>query len=163
MILSIIPRTFKSFFGSGTAFSEQIVPRGLGKLGVPAKPASRIGKAVGCALGLASVATAACFLAGIPIAAPMFLLAPSYFGIKGVIAATAVTGLLGGVGTVVGTTGLGMCRGGFGSALKLVVPEAPETSSFDAGKSAQEDFKKARNSCRTVQKPVNSPPMSPKP
>ena len=139
MILSIIPRTFKSFFNSGAAFSESIVPKALIKIGVPAKTAAKIGQVCGGAAGIASVATGLCFLAAIPISFPMFVAATGWLATQGVIAAVLTTAILGGVGTVVTTTGLGMCRSGASAARHL----APEKSSFDAFKSARTAFSQA--------------------
>ena len=135
-------RVFKSFFKSGTAFSEQIVPKALKKIGVPDKAAEKIGQLGGGALGLASVATGLCFLAAIPISLPMFVAATGWIGAHAVIASALATGLLGGVGTVVTTTGLGMCRSGF-RAVSTVAPPAPEKSSFDAFKTSRAPFNQA--------------------
>lgn len=136
-------RMFKSFFESGTAFSEQIVPRALEKIGIPEQVAGKIGQVAGSALGLASVATGLCFLAAIPISLPMFVAATGWIGAHAVIASVLATGLLGGVGTVVTTTGIGMCRSGF-RAVSTLAPPAPEKSSFDAFKTSRAPFNQAR-------------------
>lgn len=139
MIPSFIHRTFKSFFNSGAAFSESIVPKALMKIGVPDKTALSIGQVCGGASGVASVATGLCFLAAIPISLPMFVAATGWIGTQAAIAAVLATGFLGGVGTVVTTTGLGMCRSGARAARHT----APEKSSFDAFKTARVAFAQA--------------------
>ncbi|MEZ0261351.1 MAG: hypothetical protein ACAH80_10100 [Alphaproteobacteria bacterium] len=135
-------RIFKSLFESGTAFSEKIVPKALEKTGVPAKTAAKIGQVSGSLLGLASVATGFCFLAAIPISLPMFVAATGWIGTHAVIASVLATGFLASVGTVVTTTGIGMCRSGF-RAVSPLAPPAPEKSSFDAFKTARAMFNQA--------------------
>lgn len=130
---------FKSFFDSGKAFSEQIVPKALEKIGMPETAAQKTGTIFGGAAGVASVATGLCFLAAIPISFPMFVAATGWIGAHAVVASVLTTALLGSVGTVVTTTGLGMCRSG----ARTILPPAPEKSSFDAFKTARAAFTQA--------------------
>jgi hypothetical protein len=139
----MIVRAFKSFFRSGSAFSEQILPKFLGN-----KP----GVILGTAAGLASVFTGICFFAAIPMSVPMFLVAHGMFAGKGAFVAAAATVFLGGVGSVVTTTGLGMMRaatrGIFSAVEKRLYPKAaaapvPGKSSFNGAATSRAEFKTA--------------------
>jgi hypothetical protein len=135
---------FKSLFRSGAAFTEKILPKFLRKTGVPEKFSSTIGKTAGSIAGALSIVTGAYFLIAIPVSMPMFLVATGMLPVKGSIAAVIATALLGSTGTVVTTTGFGMCRAAaqglrntFGAARRhmLKSPSAPvaaaaERSSF---------------------------------
>lgn len=152
-MLSFIAQGFKSLYRSGAAFSEEITPKWLAKTGLPATTTAKIGGAAGGILGLASIATGACFLAAIPLSLPMFLVASGIFASKGIAAAVFVTGFLGGVGTVVTTTGLGMGRALAKDTVSLFrrikhLPAKhsaplPQKTSFNSGASAKPDFSKA--------------------
>lgn len=150
----MILRAFKSLYESGSAFSEQILPKVLGR-----KP----GVVLGTAAGLASVFTAACFFYAIPLSVPMFLVAHGMFAGKGALVATAATVFLGSVGTVVATTGLGMMRAAaksiFSAADKIIHPRAAaapvrDGASFNGAATSKADFKQAA---------ATTPPPSPQP
>ncbi|TAL29530.1 MAG: hypothetical protein EPN97_13295 [Alphaproteobacteria bacterium] len=154
--MKFIKDGFKSLYRSGTEFTEKILPKFLRKIGVPEKAANVIGKSAGSFAGVASLVTGAYFLIAIPVSMPMFLVASGMLPVKGSIAAVVATALLGSTGTVVTTTGLGMCRAaakGIRNTFKAArrhllktpspVPAATEKSSFRVTAKPAAAFKNA--------------------
>jgi len=155
----MILRAFKSFYESGTAFSEKILPKVIGRHG---------GVALGAAVGLASIFTGACFFYAIPLSVPMFLVAHGMFAGKGALVAAGATVFLGGVGSIVASTGLGMIRAAAqavsGGAKKLLRPKtaaAPvpeEKSSFNGAATSRAGFN--QQAAATASPPPAQPSVS---
>lgn len=168
-LLSFIPEGFKSLYRSGAAFTEEIAPKLLGKIGLPQKLASPAGKIAGGAIGVASIVTGATFLAAIPISLPMFVVASGIFASKGIGAAVFVTGFLGSVGTIVTTTGIGMLRaagkaatGLFHRASHHQSKPVPEKTSFKGNVTAKADFDRQAKPAVAPQNPQARPaPQAP--
>lgn len=154
--MKFIKDGFKGLYRSGTEFTEKILPKFLHKIGVPEKASAALGRAAGSFAGAASLVIGAYFFIAIPVSMPMFLVASGVLPVKGSIAAVVATALLAGTGTVVTTTGLGMCRAAakgirsaFSAARKRLhsgpspVPAATEASSFRIAARPAADFKDA--------------------
>ncbi|MEZ0223784.1 MAG: hypothetical protein ACAH83_04460 [Alphaproteobacteria bacterium] len=169
-MIKFVKDGFKSLYRSGTAFTEEILPKFLGKIGVPEKAASAIGKAAGSFAGMLSLVTAAYFFIAIPVSMPMFLVASGILPFKGSIAAVAATALLAGTGTVVTTTALGMCRamakgmqGAFSAAREHLrkppspVPPAAEKSAFRVTAAPAAAFKNAASAAPEALQPLPQP------